>query len=130
MSPVAEQDAEPGRPRRPHLLGELLIVLVLLKVYDYIRSLEAVREAPARVHGRDVYDLERWLHLDAEGPGNRWLTAHHAFEVAASYWYQYAHISFAMAVLAWCYISGPQLYRRARNAVVLTNVVGMTVFLL
>ena len=104
-------------------------MVVLLKVYDYIRSFAAVREAPARQHGWDVLHLETWLRLDWETAGNRWLTAHHAAEVFAAYWYQFAHITFAMAALLWCYISGPQLYRRARNALVLTNLVGMTVFM-
>jgi hypothetical protein len=102
--------------------------LILLKVYDYIRSMAAVREAPARRHGWDVLHIEQDLHIDWELGGNRWLTAHHAFEVFSAYWYQYAHITFAMAALLWCYVSGPQLYRRARNAVVITNLVGMTVF--
>jgi hypothetical protein len=114
--------------KRPHLIGELVIVLVLIKVYDYIRSLAAVRGGPALEHGREVLSIERALRLDVEGVGNRWLTDHHTLSLVAAYWYQFAHISVTLTVLAWCYISSPTIYRRARNALVATNLVGMTVF--
>lgn len=104
-------------------------MVVLLKVYDFIRSAAAVREAPARQHGWDVLHLETWLRLDWEAAGNRWLSAHHAFELFAGYWYQFAHITFAMAALVWCYVSGPWLYRRARNVLVITNLIGMAVYM-
>jgi hypothetical protein len=105
-------------------------MLMLVKVYDYIRSFAAPRSGAARDHGQDVFDLERLLHIDVEHPFNRWLTNHDPLEAAAGYWYQYAHITVTMAVLVWCYVSAPGLYRRARNALVVTNLVGMTVFLL
>nr|WP_241756414.1 phosphatase PAP2 family protein [Actinomadura sp. RB99] len=119
-----------GRPRRrrPWLVGELLIVLVLLKVYDYVRSLADARHGAALAHGRDVLAVERDLHLDVELGLNRWLTGHHGMAWASVEWYQRAHIGVTLTVLAWCYIAGPDLYRPARNALVLTNLAGMTVF--
>jgi hypothetical protein len=114
--------------KRPHLIGELFIVIVLIKVYDYIRSLAAVRGGPALEHGRDVLSIERVLRLDVERAGNGWLTDHDVLSLGAAYWYQFAHISVTLTVLAWCYISSPTIYRRARNALVATNLVGMTVF--
>lgn len=118
------------RRRRPHLVGELLIVLILVKVYDYVRSFAAVRHAPAERHGRDVLAVERVLHLDFELVGNRWLTDHHPLALVAAYWYQFTHITVTLAVLAWCYLSGVGFYRKARNALVATNLMGMTVFML
>ena len=61
----------PRRRRRPNVLGELLIVVLLVKVYDMIRSLAAVREAPAHRHGAEVLSIERLLHLDWELAANR-----------------------------------------------------------
>lgn len=118
------------RRRRPHILGELLIVVLLVKVYDLIRSLAAVREAPAHRHGAEVLSIERLLHLDWELAANRWLTEHPPLALGAVYWYQFAHIGVALAALVWCYIAGPELYRPMRNALVITNVTGMTVFYL
>jgi hypothetical protein len=118
------------RRRRPNVLGELIIVVVLVKVYDLIRSLAAVREAPARRHGSAVLAIERALSIDWELAANRWLTARPPLEMLAVYWYQFAHISVTLAVLVWCYAARPDLYRRMRNALVITNVVGMTVYFL
>ena len=118
------------RRRRPHVLGEVLIVVLLVKVYDLIRSLAAVRAAPAQRHGGEVLSIERFLHLDWELAGNRWLTDHPPFATAAVYWYQFAHIGVTLAVLVWCYTADPDLYRPMRNALVVTNLVGMTVFFL
>lgn len=132
LRPVADRPVTTAPPtrRRPHILGELLIVVLLVKVYDMIRSLAAVREAPAQRHGAEVLSIERLLHLDWELAANRWLTEHPPLSLAAVYWYQFAHIGVALAALVWCYIAGPQLYRPMRNALVITNVTGMTVFYL
>ena len=99
-------------------------------MYDLIRSLAAVREAPAHRHGAEVLSIERLLHLDWELAANRWLTDHPPLALAAVYWYQFAHIGVALTVLVWCYVAGPAHYRPMRNALVITNVTGMTVFYL
>jgi membrane-associated phospholipid phosphatase len=116
--------------RRPHLLGELLIVLVLLRVYDMVRAHAEVRQGAALQHGQAILDLERWLHLDLEHATNLWVTSHHALSLAASYFYQFAHVTVTLTVLGWCWVKRPEIYRGARNALVITNVVGLTVFLL
>ena len=72
--------------------------------------------------------IERWLHLDLELAGNRWLIGHHTLLLIASWWYQLAHLTVTLAVLGWCYLRRPDAYRGARNALVLTNVVGLVVF--
>lgn len=114
--------------RRPRLIGELLIVIVLIKVYDYVRSFADVREGPALTNGHDVLALERVLRLDFELAANKWLTQYDTLSIVSVYWYQITHIGCTMAVLCWCYVSGPGLYRAARNALVITNLVGMTTF--
>jgi PAP2 superfamily protein len=113
---------------RPIILGELLVVFLLLRVYDYVKSLESVRMAPALDNGREVLAVERALHIDVEGSANQWLAHHHSTASFLVWWYQYSHITGTMAVLACCYLFFPMFYRRARTALVLTNVVGMTVF--
>ena len=116
--------------RRPHLVGELLIVLVLLRVYDMVRAHAEVRQGPALQHGQAILDLERWLRIDLEHATNLWVTSHHALSLIASYFYQFAHVTVTLTVLGWCWVKRPEIYRAARNALVLTNVAGLTVFLL
>jgi hypothetical protein len=118
------------RATRPFLLGELLVVFLLLEVYDYIKSLESVRMGPALRHGQDVLSLEQTLHIDVEGAANQWLAHHHSTSTLLVWWYQYSHISGTMAVLACCYLWFPRMYRSARNSLLVTNVVGLTVFVL
>jgi hypothetical protein len=116
--------------RRPALLGELIVVVVLVKVYDQVRRLEAARARPALHNAYDVLAIERWLHLDLELSGNRWLIGHHTLLLITSWWYQLAHLTVTLAVLGVCYLRRPDAYRGARNALVLTNVVGLVVFYL
>jgi membrane-associated phospholipid phosphatase len=114
--------------RRPALLGELIVIVVLVRVYDQIRRLEVAQSRPALHDAHDVLAIERWLHLDLELAGNRWLLGHHTLLLVASWWYQLAHLTVTLAVLGWCYLRRPDVYRGARNALVLTNVVGLVVF--
>jgi membrane-associated phospholipid phosphatase len=116
--------------RRPALIGELIVVVVLVKVYDQVRRLEVARARPAMHNAHDVLAIERWLHLDLELAGNHWLIGHHTLLLIASWWYQLAHLTVTLAVLALCYLRRPDAYRGARNALVLTNVVGLVVFYL
>jgi hypothetical protein len=113
---------------RPFLLGELLIVFILLRVYDYVKSLENVRMAASLHNGRDILQIERAVHVDVESGANHWLSHHHTLDTLLVWWYQYSHISGTMAVLACCYLWFPQLYRSARNTLVLSNSVAMLVF--
>jgi membrane-associated phospholipid phosphatase len=115
---------------RPRLIGELVVVAVLLRVYDLIKSL-ADRKAAEGLHnaGR-VRALERTLHLDWERSLNRFTTHHHVLDLICVYWYQFAHETITITVLALCWWFRPHAYRSARNALVAINVVGLTVFAL
>jgi hypothetical protein len=116
--------------RRPHLIGELIVVLVLLRVYDMARARAEVRRGPALDHGQAILDLERWLRIDLEHAANLWVTAHRLLSLVASDIYQFAHVTVTLSVLAWCWLRRPEIYRAARNALVITNVIGLTVFML
>jgi hypothetical protein len=114
---------------RPALLGEVVVVILLVRVYDWIRRVAATRRAAAEQHALDVFGLERTLHLDVEHPANDWLAAHRHVELLAAGWYQFAHIPVTIGLLAWCWWRRPARYRPARNALILINLVGLAVFL-
>jgi membrane-associated phospholipid phosphatase len=132
----ADASGQPGRTisprvlRRPFILGEVLVVLILLRAYDMIRAHAEVRAQAALQNGWDLLHVERLLHIDLEPAVNRWTSLHHAVSLAASYWYQFFHISITLLVLLWCYWRRPGNYRRARNALVLTNIFGLAFFVL
>jgi hypothetical protein len=115
---------------RPYLLGELLVVLVLLKVYDLVRGQAEVRRGAAMDHGDQIMRLEGTLRIQIEPAVNRWVTEHHSVSLAASYWYQFAHLTITLSLLAWCWWRRPTLYRAARNSLVIINAVGLVVFFL
>ncbi len=115
---------------RPHLLGELAVIGFLLFLYDAIRSHAALREIPALHHAQSLLGLEQALGIDVERSANTWVTAHgDVSRVLASY-YEYLHLGTTLLVLVICYWRAPMLYRRARTALVLTNLVGLVVYYL
>jgi hypothetical protein len=112
----------------PRLLGELVVVALLVFAYDRVRRHAAPRRAAALAHGRAVLHVEQRLHLDWEHAANAWLAGHLTLREAASWWYQLAHLTLSLSVLAWCWLAAPAAYRMARNTLVLTNVAGLIVF--
>ena len=116
--------------RRPLLVGEILVVLCLLRVYDYVRAHAEVRAAAAMQHGRALLELEQVLRIDVERTLNHWAERHDLVTLLASHWYQFVHIPVTLSVLAWVWLRHPGHYRRVRTALVLINVVGLAVFLL
>jgi membrane-associated phospholipid phosphatase len=115
---------------RPRLVGELVVIAALLVVYDRVRSLAEVRSSVADSHGWAILHTESVLHLRIEDALNSWLTGQRVVRWLAVDYYQYVHVSVALTVLVICYVRCPAAYRPVRNALVLTNVVGLAVFVL
>jgi hypothetical protein len=115
---------------RPHVAGELVVVVLLLVFYDWVRSKAAPRRGEAIDHGFAVLHLEQRLGLDWEHWANRRLEQHDLLRWFECWYYQLAHIATAMTVLVACYVFAPRMYRAARNTLVATNVVGLIVFVI
>ena len=113
--------------RRPHWAGELVVVALLLVVYDRVSALASTRADAAAAHGRSILALE---HLGLEKSADLWLAGTSWLQAPASYYYDLAHIGVTMGVLVGCWVFCGGVYRRARNALLLVNVVGLAVFLL
>ena len=128
-APASERTVRRQRTR-PSLIIELLVVLTLVKVYDWARSRATVHRQSAIDHAQDLLAVERALHVHWELAATRWLDGHRELSLLASWWYQFAHLTVTLGVLAWCYVRHPAVYRRARNALVGTNLAGLAVFLL
>ncbi len=109
---------------RPLLIGELLIIVALVVVYDRLRSLAEVRVPFAVEHGWAILHDEMSLHLRIEDGLNTWLAGQALLRELCADYYQFMHETVALSVLAICYVKRPKVYRPARNAIVLTNVIG------
>lgn len=117
------------RPR-PYVLVELVVVLVLLRVYDLVKNLADGERSTAQAHGLDLVRVERNLHVFWEQDLNQFVTRHQWLSLLASYYYNFEFYTVAFIVLAICYWRWPQRYRPARNALVSINLVGLAVFFL
>ncbi len=114
--------------RRAALAGELAIIAVLVLFYDRIRGLTEVRRGVAMDNGLQLLNFEHSLGIDMELPSNLWLAAHHYLADVASWYYQLAHLTVTLGVLVVCYVRRPDIYRSARNALILINVVGLIIY--
>ncbi|HVU72574.1 MAG TPA: phosphatase PAP2 family protein [Mycobacteriales bacterium] len=119
-----------GRDARPALLGQLLVIGLFLGFYDALRNLAATRVGTAEAAARAVLSAERWLHLDVERPLNSWLAGHPALGLLAGDWYDTAHFFVTLPLLFFVWWrAAPPVYRRLRDVLLLTNVIGFVVYL-
>lgn len=125
---VASRAAKVSKANRPMLLGEIAVIVALVFLYDRVRDVATTRAAMAYQDARWLLDVEARLHLNFEGPLNRWLSAHWDVQWLASWYYQLMHLSVTLVVLVWLYVQRPQSYRTARNALIAVNVLGLVVF--
>jgi hypothetical protein len=120
-----------GRSRsRPLLVGELVLVAFLLFGYDRIASVVNARESAAMRHGWALWRLEHVLHIAVELPLNGLVAAHRMLGQGMALYYDFAHGIVTFGVLASLYVFRAQLYRPARNALMLINGVALVVFVL
>jgi hypothetical protein len=113
--------------RRPHWVGEVLVALCLLVVYDFVAGLVRVQADLAYAHGRALLNLSPGR---IEYVADHWLADIPWLQAPASYYYDLAHINITMAVFVGCWVFRGAVYRRARTALVAINVLGLVAFAL
>jgi hypothetical protein len=117
---------EPGqRLRRPHLSArtaspaiEAAIALGLFAVYRLGDIAAGTHTAGAVGRGRDVWDLERDLHLPSERSLQQQLLPHIDLLHGLNIYYAAAHLGGMTAAALWLYLRHRASYGRWRNAVV------------
>ncbi|MFJ7297453.1 bifunctional glycosyltransferase 87/phosphatase PAP2 family protein [Streptomyces collinus] len=106
---------------RPNLLLELLLLRVTYAAYSQVRlaaggGSNSAGRAEAEEHGRQVYDLERVLHLDVERWANHTVAGIDWLRDVLDQYYTSFHFVVPLAVLAVLYWRRPGDYRWARAA--------------
>lgn len=127
-APLAPAPARPRAVRRP-VVFEVVVLLFLLRVYDFARAHADVRSGPAYDHADGLLWLEGVLRVDVEHPLNRAVAGHDVLSALAVHWYQFLHIPVTMTVLAGVWLVRPASYRPLRTALVALNCVGLATFL-
>lgn len=97
--------------------------------YTASRTLADSDVAPARRHADRLVTLERWLHIDLELWLNHRISGWLPLALAASYWYAVLLYGVTPSVLIWLYRRDSCRYARARNALIVTTAIGLTVYL-
>lgn len=101
---------------RPPLVRELLLVAGLFLVYKLGRQLASGHTAGAYRNGREVWDLERALHLPGEGAVQSTLLHGDLLVQLANTYYAVVHFPATAAFLIWLYLRRPGHYVWARRA--------------
>ncbi|MFC5186457.1 phosphatase PAP2 family protein [Actinomadura harenae] len=129
------QDAAPAPRRarfaasRPRALRELLLIAVLFGIYKAGRLAANDRVTEAFRNARDVWDIERWLHLPSELNVQDGLLKSHALIETANSYYAYVHFPATAAFLLFMYLRRPAYYRWVRWVVVALTAAGLALHL-
>ncbi|QDI67854.1 hypothetical protein CD934_03595 [Streptomyces calvus] len=114
----ARTEPEPAgsdAPERPPLVRELLLVTGLFLLYKAGRRLAAGHTGEALGNGRDMWDLERALHLPGEGAVQSLLLHGDGVVQLANTYYAAVHFPATAVFLVWLWLRRPAHYVWARR---------------
>jgi hypothetical protein len=110
---------------------ELALVVGLLVLYKYGRTLVRGEGATAIEHARELMRLERDMGIFTEERlQDAFLQVGTSVEWMLNAYYLYAHVVVTAAAFLWLYARHPKTYRRFRNVMVAMTVAGLALHLL
>ena len=135
VAPVATGDTmeTPGGPAagsRPRLYREILLIALCYSAYSLVRNLVPTTHTEALRLGRQLLDLERFLHIDPELSLNHLFVDAHWLGIGANYYYSTLHFVLTPAILAWLYIRHQDRYVFYRRLIFATTVLALVGFYL
>lgn len=118
---------------RPNLLLELLLIRVTYAAYQRVRlaatgGSNSEGRARAEEHGRQILDLERWLHIDIEHWANHAVVKVEWMRNFFDFYYESFHFVVPLSVLAVLYWRRPVDYRWARASLGFTTLLALVGF--
>ncbi len=96
--------------------GETALVSALYAVWQAAHALPLVQDAGAERRGRQVFELEQWLHLPSELALERWIAPHRLLSEATNVFYATVHVPALLLFLLWLFVRHRDQYGRWRNA--------------
>jgi hypothetical protein len=98
---------------------ELILLFAMFVAYRAGRLLTADHTSTAFANARELWHIERWLHLPRETHVQDWLLQNvHMTEFANSY-YAFVHFPATVAFLVWMFVRRPDHYLWVRRSIVL-----------
>lgn len=111
--------------RRPRWWEEIVFVLLAYWLYSQVRNGVPTHEFAALHRAREIFNLERWLHIDVERSVNTFVASVHPLAYVANYYYATLHFIVTIGVLVWLYRRHPLRYRSLRSVLFGTNLVAL-----
>jgi hypothetical protein len=112
---------------RPRALPELALVIVLFLVYKAGRVAADGHVGRAFADEREVWRLERWLHLPSEAHVQHGLLSSETLVHVANCYYAWVHFPVSAGFLLWIYIRRPAYYVPLRRLMALVTATGLIV---
>lgn len=100
---------------------ETALISFLYMLWRLARVLPLVQEAGAEDRGRQIWRLQRTLHLPSELTMERWARAHEWLAQITVDYYATVHVPALLLFLLWMWIRHPDEYPRWRNTLALTT---------
>lgn len=118
---------------RPNLLLELLLIRVTYAAYQQVRlaatgGSNSAGRATAEEHGRQILELEQWLHIDIEHWANHAVVKVDWLRNFFDFYYESFHFVVPLSVLAVLYWRRPGDYRWARASLGFTTLLALVGF--
>ncbi|MFF9685874.1 phosphatase PAP2 family protein [Streptomyces sp. NPDC014623] len=117
--------ATPSAGPRPRWWTELPLLAVVYGLYSAGRLLVHENVPAAVENGLAILRLEKALHLNAEHPLNRLLTARPTLGIPADFAYASLHYLVTPAVLVWIFRRRAAAYRAARTWLMTSTLLGL-----
>lgn len=106
------------------------MLLGLYVAYTIVRSTFGDDVAAAFRHGRDLLQVEQWLHIAVEHPLNAWVSRMPALAIVVCFAYATLHYIVTAATLFWLFLRRRFDYATARTTLVITTLLGLVGFAL
>ena len=101
--------------------GEIALILALYALWRYAGGISVMKVDHALDRGRELWDLERRLHLPSELTLQRAVLGHPLVVQAANRYYAIMHVPALIAVLIWAFVWHRDRYPLVRNTLALTT---------
>jgi hypothetical protein len=130
---VTRELERPGSPRRAQIwraLREVALVVALFLAYKLGRVAADGHVAEAMANAREVWHLERLLHLPSEYSLQHAAVGHEWLIKLANCYYAYVHFPITAACLIWIWVKRPEHYVRTRRMLAWLTATALVVHLL
>jgi PAP2 superfamily len=126
----ARQEAlsEPEVRRHPSLKREVAVLTLAALAYFGVRYLARGTTDAALANAQCLLNIEALFSLDFEVEIQAWALARASIVTTANYVYMWLHWPLIVGVLILTYRRWPQTFRRLRNAMIISGLIGLVVF--